>query len=73
MEVESVARLDAFIVAHEEWLGEDVPSVFLNREGFVVLAWDDQEDSRVEVEFTDPPLLYREWDDEGTLLEDLHA
>jgi hypothetical protein len=65
---DSVRRLDVFVSSAEFWSGLRPPSVFFDKRGFPVLAWDDASGERLEIEFCNPPLFYRAADDEGTPL-----
>jgi len=45
----SVSLLEDFAAIYSEF--QRTPSVFLTREGYLVLAWEDLKDARIEVEF----------------------
>jgi hypothetical protein len=68
---DSVRRLDEFVSSAEFWSGLRPPSVFFDRGGFPVLAWDDSSGERLEIEFSDPPLFFRSSDDKGTPLPEI--
>ena len=58
----SVSRFERFI-AYFKSFGETLPSLFLARDGSLVLAWEDSNGHRIEVEFSRDILLFWAGDD----------